>query len=112
MRREFNEALDMLKEIPDQTLRYQQMICYFSTLIKQLPFDLLDTLESHLFKFIKHAELMPGFLYCPENARQHAIAFIRNFCIKERQNFDVAVHNMLFYLYCQSENSKEVVKFL
>jgi len=88
------------------------MLKYVSTLVLKEPVFLFGILESAKFKRINLPDLMPAMMLCPEEARTHAILYIKNFCVTEMSSRSLAVHNMLVHMYARAPSTIEILKFL
>jgi hypothetical protein len=102
----------MLKKIPSAETRYYEMTKYMSTLIKKAPELTIEVLETPGFRKIDLAKLMPALMDCPDEAKLTARRFVEEHCIKQRRSQESSVHNMCFYLYAKSDDSKDLLTYL
>ena len=88
------------------------MTRYLSVMVKSVPDQCFNSLESEKFRTIDLPKLMPALRNCPESAIRRARMFVENHCINLRKCKDSSVHNMCFYLFAQSDSSGEMLDYL
>lgn len=111
-KRDYKSALEKINMIESAETRNFEMTRYLSVMVKTVPDQCFNSLESEKFRTIDLPKLMPALRNCPERAMRRARMFVENHCINHRKCKDSSVHNMCFYLYAQSENSSEMLDYL